>query len=215
MSHTPMPRTRSLRLGVLAAAGALVLAACSPSAEEDVMESDDAMSEDAMSPTPSHDAMDDGATEDEAMDDDAMEDEGMVDVPAELSFTATTVAGTPIDGADLAGQDAIFWFWAAWCPNCRAEAPEVAAALDGLPDDVEFYGVAGRDTVDASQAFIDSHGLDAMDHVFDEDGSIWAGFGVTYQPAFALVNDDGTIEIVSGALGTDGIIEAAEELAAS
>ncbi len=215
MPRTPMPRTHALRLGALAAVGALALAACSPSVEEDAMESDDAMSEEAMSPTPSHDAMDDGAMEDEAMEEDAMEDQAMVDVPEELSFTAMTVAGTSIDGADLAGQDAIFWFWAAWCPNCRAEAPEVAAALGDLPDDVAFYGVAGRDTVEASQAFIDSHGLDAMDHVFDEDGSIWAGFGVTYQPAFALVNDDGTIEIVSGALGTDGIIEAAEELAAS
>lgn len=214
MPRTPMPRTHALRLGALAAAGALALAACSPALEEEAMESDDAMSEDAMSPTPSHDAMDD-AMEDDSMEDEAMEEDAMVDIPEELSFSAMTVAGTPIDGADLAGQDAIFWFWAPWCPNCRAEAPSVAQALDELPDGVEFYGVAGRDTVEASQTFIDSHGLDAMDHVFDEDGSIWAGFGVTYQPAFALVNDDGTVEIVSGALGTDGIIEAAEELAAS
>lgn len=34
--------------------------------------------------------------------------------PATLAFTATTIGGEAFDGADYAGQDVMFWFWAPW-----------------------------------------------------------------------------------------------------
>lgn len=35
-------------------------------------------------------------------------------VPEFLDFTAETVRGEPVDGADYAGQDLVLWFWAPW-----------------------------------------------------------------------------------------------------
>ncbi len=33
------------------------------------------------------------------------------EIPVELEFTATLVGGEPFDGASVAGQDVLFWFW--------------------------------------------------------------------------------------------------------
>ncbi|WP_062070449.1 redoxin family protein [Demequina sediminicola] len=198
----------------IAGVAALALAGCASDAEPG-----DEMSatEDAMEAT--HDAMDSSAeasdSMDDAMEDDSMEDDAMAaDVPAELDFTATTLMdGEEFDGASLAGTDAILWAWASWCPTCQAESPDVRAAQEQLPDGVTLYGLPGQADVASSQGFVETYGLEGFDHIFDEDGSLWSGFGVAYQPAFVLINDDGSIETIGGSLDTAEIVEAAEALA--
>lgn len=49
------------------------------------------------------------------------------------------------------------------------------------------------------QGFVDTFSL-AFPHAMSEDGSLWARFGVPYQPAWVFVNDDGTADVVHGAL---------------
>jgi thiol-disulfide isomerase/thioredoxin len=136
------------------------------------------------------------------------------EVPEQLAFTATDVAtGASVEGSSLAGKDLILWFWAPWCPNCQAEAPDVAAAAAALPEGVTLVGIPGRADVASSQEFLGDYGVEGFAHLYDEDGSIWQAFGVAYQPAFALVNDDGSIETIPGSLGEDGILAAAQDLA--
>jgi len=194
-------------LGLLAAA-TLTLAACSSEAEPSSSES--------MAPTtsesPSHDAM----AGDDAMSEDASADDAMGDVPAVLSFTSTTLAeGTAFDGASLAGKDTVLWFWAPWCPVCQGEAPDVAEAAAELPDGVELIGVPGQSDEDAMRAFTAEYGVEGFEHIVDADGTLWQNFDVFSQPAFAFINDDGTVETVAGAMGKQGILDAANELAAS
>jgi len=50
------------------------------------------------------------------------------------------------------------------------------------------------------EAFVDAFSLD-FPQAADLDGSIWTGFGVVAQPAWAFVAADGEVEIVLGALG--------------
>lgn len=75
--------------------------------------------------------------------------------------------------------------------------------------------MSGRDEIEAMADFVDELGVGAFPHLADLDGSIWSGYGVTGQPAWILVDDDGTSELRFGALGADGIAEAAEGLLAS
>lgn len=127
-------------------------------------------------------------------------------VPEQLQFTATTLEGDTFDGAELAGSPSVLWFWAPWCPICQAEAPEIAEAAAAHPG-VTFVGVAARDEVPAMEAFVQNHDLDGFTHLADVDGAVWAQFGVTYQPAFAFVGADGSIEVISGRLSPSELDE--------
>ena len=138
-----------------------------------------------------------------------------VAVPAELDFSTTTLAGGQFEGSSLAGQDAILWIWASWCPICQSEAPAVAAASQQLPEGVTLYGLPGNSDLASSQEFVENYGLGDIEHIFSEDGSLWANFGVSYQPALVLIDDDGSIEVLPGATGEAGIVKVAQDLAAS
>lgn len=81
--------------------------------------------------------------------------------------------------------------------------------------DVVLIGVAGKDTDEAMLAFVERHGLQAMGHVVDDDGSVWARYGVGYQPAWVFIDDDGTVDVYAGALGGDRLRERIEALLAS
>ena len=58
-----------------------------------------------------------------------------------------------------------------------------------------FVGVPGNDSADAMQAFVDEFGL-GFPQAVTEDGSLWARFGVAYQPAWVFVDDSGETTLV-------------------
>ncbi|GIF75987.1 hypothetical protein Asi02nite_55050 [Asanoa siamensis] len=64
-------------------------------------------------------------------------------VPQTLTFTTRTVDGKQFDAATLAGKPVVLWFWAAWCPRCRAAADDVAGIDKDFTDRVHVVGVAG------------------------------------------------------------------------
>lgn len=139
--------------------------------------------------------------------------EAPIVVPEELEFSTTIVtSGDALEGTSLAGKNTVLWFWAPWCPICQAESGTVAKAMAELPDDVTMIGVAGQSDVPAMQEFIDNFGVEGFEHIADVDGSVWASFGVTYQPAFAFIDADGTVTTVPGSLPRSEIVERANEL---
>jgi hypothetical protein len=71
---------------------------------------------------------------------------------------------------------------------------------------VTFVGVPARDTDDEMRAFVARYGLERMTQVVDDDGSIWARFGVRAQPAWAFLPSGGEPETVYGAL-YDGALD--------
>jgi thiol-disulfide isomerase/thioredoxin len=120
-------------------------------------------------------------------------------VPAQLQFSAKTVDGKDFTGQSLLGKPAVLWFWAPWCPVCQGEAPMVGRIAAGHPS-VTFVGVAGLDRLPAMQQFVAKYPVGNFTHLADTDGSVWAKFGVTAQPAFAFVRPDGGITVVKGGL---------------
>ncbi|MFF3291476.1 TlpA family protein disulfide reductase [Streptomyces sp. NPDC003023] len=61
-------------------------------------------------------------------------------------LTGETLAGKPLDVADLKGKVVVLNVWGSWCPPCRAEAPYfVKVANDLKTQDVEFVGINTRD----------------------------------------------------------------------
>jgi hypothetical protein len=82
--------------------------------------------------------------------------------------------------------------------------------------DVTIIGVGGRAGDQSIIEFVDERGVSGFDHVIDEpNGEVWAAFGFSSQPAFAFLNDDGTMETHLGALGVSGMSERIETLIAN
>lgn len=123
-----------------------------------------------------------------------------VTVPEELKFTANTLDGKKFAGQELAGKPAVLWFWAPWCPICQGEAPGLAKAAGKHGEKVTFVGVAAQDSVDNMRAFADKYRINTFANLNDEKSTIWARFGVTYQPAFAFIDATGKVEVVKGTL---------------
>lgn len=131
-------------------------------------------------------------------------------------LAVTTLTGDTFDAAATQGQPLILWFWAPWCTICRAEAPdviEVVAELKESGSPVTVIGVPGRGEVPEMEDFVADTGTGVLTHLVDADGTLWREYGVVYQPAFALLSPDGEVEVINGALGVDGLREAAARVA--
>jgi thiol-disulfide isomerase/thioredoxin len=179
------------RLGALTGAALLVVSGCgAPEPEADMSGDQGAGTATTAGSTPSADR-DEGDPKAPASDD---------AVPEPLQFTSRTLDGAPFDGASLHGKPAVLWFWAPWCPNCRREAPGVRRVASEHGGEVRFVGVAAQDDVAAMHDFVDEHDLAKFDHLADVDAEVWRHFGVTYQPAYAFIGADGSVEVVKGGL---------------
>jgi len=79
---------------------------------------------------------------------------------------------------------------------------------------VEFIGVPGNDSTENMQAFVDEYGL-GFQQAVTEDGSLWARFGVAYQPAWVFVDDSGETTVVPYELEQADLERTLDELIAS
>ncbi|WP_216215091.1 protein disulfide oxidoreductase [Amycolatopsis aidingensis] len=139
--------------------------------------------------------------------------EPAVTVPEQLKFTSTTLEGTEFSGESLAGKPAVLWFWAPWCPKCRAEAPTVAKTASANAGEVTFLGVAAQDSVDKMKEFVGKYGLGGFTHLQDTGAEVWGRFEVTYQPAYAFIGADGSVEVVKNQLSESELTERVGRLA--
>jgi len=79
---------------------------------------------------------------------------------------------------------------------------------------VAFIGVAGNDSTANMQAFVDEFRL-GFPQAVTEDGSLWASFGVAYQPAWVFVDDSGETTVVPYELESADLERTLDELIAS
>jgi len=110
---------------------------------------------------------------------------------ADLAFTAETLDGSSFDGETLAGRPAVVWFWAPWCPTCRAQAPGVSRLAEQYDGQVSVVGVGGL--ADAGDIRDFAEQVDGPTHLIDEDGEVWRHFGVTAQSTYLVLDADGGV----------------------
>ncbi|GIF60598.1 hypothetical protein Air01nite_66930 [Asanoa iriomotensis] len=128
-------------------------------------------------------------------------------MPQTLTFTARTVDSKQFDGASLSGKPVVLWFWAAWCPRCRAAADDVARIDRDFTDRVHVVGVAGLNSgEDAMRRFVTDRGIGGFVNLADDDGQIWQRFGVTTQEYYVLLDTAGEV-VHKGPLTQDELRE--------
>ncbi len=117
-----------------------------------------------------------------------------------LEFAGTTVDGASYDGSQLAGKPAVLWFWAPWCPTCRAQAPAVETVAEQYDGQVSVLGVGGLSDADAIGEF--ARGVAGPVHLVDVDGDVWRHFGITEQSTYVLLDAEGGV-VLEKSLGNE------------
>ena len=93
----------------------------------------------------------------------------------------------------------MLWFWAPWCPKCRAQAAATAKVASEYQGRVNVVGVAGLDKADAMREFVTDQQVGGFAHLSDEAGAIWKRFEVTEQSTYVIL-DAGGNKVFSGNL---------------
>ncbi len=130
---------------------------------------------------------------------------------AMLDFASETVDGESFDGTTLAGKPTVFWFWAPWCPTCRAQISGVGELAATYDDEVNVVGVGSLDEQDAIEGFAAEVSPDVT-LLSDPDGAVWRQFGVTAQSTYLVLDEAGT-EQASGYLDDAELAALVEDLA--
>ncbi|WP_350275601.1 redoxin domain-containing protein [Kribbella sp. HUAS MG21] len=128
-------------------------------------------------------------------------------VPDVLKFTATTVDGKPFDGARLAAKPVVLWFWAPWCPKCRAQADATADVASKYQGKVHVVGVAGLDKTGAMRDFVTEQEVGGFPHLADEAGAIWKRFGITSQSTYVVLDAQGNKSFSGTLVNGDGLAD--------
>lgn len=127
-----------------------------------------------------------------------------------LAFSGETLDGASFQGKQLAGKPAVLWFWAPWCPTCRAQAPGVSALAERYAGRVSVVGVGGLADVDDIRDY--ARQVEGPTHLIDPDGALWRHFGVTAQSTYVVLDADGGV-LAEGYLDDRVLADKVAELA--
>ena len=83
--------------------------------------------------------------------------------------------------------------------TCNHEAPSVEAAQQRWAGKVQFIGVAWYGDDQSFQGFVDKYSL-SFPQISDDDGEVFARFDVPYQPAMAVIDRAGVVQVSLGAV---------------
>ena len=127
-----------------------------------------------------------------------------------LAFSGETLDGASFEGAQLAGKPAVLWFWAPWCPTCRAQAAGVSGLAEKYAGEVSVVGVGGLAEVEDIRDY--ARQVEGPTHLIDPDGAVWRHFGVTAQSTYVVLDADGAV-VAEGYLDDDVLADKVAELA--
>jgi cytochrome c biogenesis protein CcmG/thiol:disulfide interchange protein DsbE len=104
--------------------------------------------------------------------------------------------------SDLRGRPVLVNFWATWCIPCRAEMPDLEAALKKYePQQFAVLGMNNGEKYKAAQSFLDKIGVHFTAFGYDPDGSVAKRYAVQGMPTSYFVDAHGVItRVVTGAL---------------
>lgn len=107
------------------------------------------------------------------------------------NFATVTADGTPITLEDtVRDKQVVLFFWASWCPYCKALMPHLQSLKLEYGDDLEIVAIHFRDDADG-QAFIEGEAYDFV--VIPDGGAIARRYGVHATPG--IVIPDASLDI--------------------
>mgnify|MGYP003287331001 FL=1 len=116
-----------------------------------------------------------------------------------IDFTMNNIDGQAVSLSELVGNQELLMidFWAAWCPDCRAENPNIVAVYNDFKDKgLDIISVSLDTDKNAWTNAIANDGLSWKNHVSELKGwdcSAATEYGVAWIPQNFLIDIDGNI----------------------
>ena len=112
-------------------------------------------------------------------------------------FTLNDIEGKPVSIATFKGRKVVLLFWASWCPDCRAEVPQIKAMQAAAdPSKVAFVSVSFDRTFDAFKTYVTENylgGVQLFDPAGKKDSAIGAAYHVKWIPSLYLIDENGKV----------------------
>ena len=114
-------------------------------------------------------------------------------------FTLKDLDDLPVKLSELRGRRVVLVFWASWCPDCRAEVPDLKAMYaEADPDKVTFVSVSyDRDFATLKKFAADNTlpGIQLFDPAGKKESKVGADYHVKWIPSLYLIDAKGRIEL--------------------
>ena len=114
-------------------------------------------------------------------------------------FTLDDIAGNPVSISDFRGRKVVLVFWASWCPDCRAEVPELKAMMAAAdPSEVAFVSVSFDRTREAFETYVRENylgGVQLFDPAGKKESAVGAAYHIKWIPSLYLIDEEGRIEL--------------------
>ncbi|MBC7224636.1 MAG: redoxin domain-containing protein [Anaerolineae bacterium] len=108
-------------------------------------------------------------------------------------FLLWDLEGNEVSLSRLRGHPVVLNFWASWCPPCRMEVPDLAAAYQAYKDQgVVFVGVNFLEDADRVREFVEWAEI-TFPVVLDLKGEVVSTYQVRALPSTFFIDKDGTI----------------------
>jgi len=108
-------------------------------------------------------------------------------------FSLQDYNGKTVKLADFAGKLLIINSWAAWCPFCRKELVDFAAAQKEFGDDVAIIAIDRAESRKTAKKYTDELGVTNLIFLLDPSDSFYQSIGGFSMPETIFVDRDGNI----------------------
>lgn len=114
-------------------------------------------------------------------------------------FSLKDIDGNTVRLSDFRGKTVLLLFWASWCPDCRAEIPQIKAMHTlSNPDKVAFVSVSFDRDIDTWKQFVPENDLPGV-QLFDPEGMKESKIGEAYHikwiPSMYVIDPQGKVII--------------------
>ena len=116
-------------------------------------------------------------------------------------FTLADINGNSVSLRDFQGRKVVLVFWASWCPDCRAEVPDLKYMLTQAgPRKVAFVAVSFDRTKEAWEKYVKENemtGVQLFETAPRKESEVNTAYHVKWIPSLYLIDEQGKV-----ALGT-------------
>ena len=108
-------------------------------------------------------------------------------------FALQDYDGKTVRLTDFAGKPLVINSWAAWCPFCRKELVDFAAAQKEFGDDIAIIAIDRAESRETAKKYTDELGVTNLIFLLDPSDSFYQSIGGFSMPETIFVDRDGNI----------------------